>query len=64
MITNHDIEIAFVQAQNRINENLAEAQLQFMLPDMITMAEAIQHQRNKGKPKQVNVNNPIANEEI
>ena len=64
MITNHDIEIAFVQAQNRINEKLADAQLQFMLPDMENIRDAIQYQMKKGRPKQVNENNPIANEEI
>lgn len=58
MITNRDIEIAFVRAQVRINEQIENAQTEFMLPDMNRAAEAILNQIGTGKK------NPLANEEI
>lgn len=64
MITNHDIEIAFVRAQARINEKLEDAQAQFMLPDINEMAGVILSEVKRSTPKQDNLNNPIANEEI
>lgn len=64
MITNRDIELAFVRAQNRINENIENAQLQFMTPDLNRLAETLLHQMKKQSPRTVNENNPIANEEI
>lgn len=64
MITNRDIELAFVRAQNRINENLENAQLQFMAPDLDRISEALANQIKQKTPKQVNMNNPLANEEI
>jgi hypothetical protein len=64
MITNHDIEIAFVRAQNRINERLSLAQYQFLEPDMERFAETMTAQLRQGTPEQINTNNPIANEEI
>lgn len=66
MITNRDIEIAFVRAQNRINEQIEKAQMNFIMPDMIEMADALAtyaKRQTKTQPK-VNENNPIANEEI
>ena len=61
MVTNRDIEIAFVQAQNRINEIIENAQADFMLPDMERFVKAYQHQT---RATGANINNPIANEEI
>ena len=63
MITNRDIEIAFVRAQNRINENVERAQMQIMLPDMERTAELLMSLLKKGEPKQQS-NNPLTNEEI
>ena len=63
MITNHDIELAFVRAQARINEKLENAQAEFMLPDLNDTAGVLLAQI-KGKEPKVNTNNPIANEEI
>lgn len=63
MITNRDIEIAFVRAQNRINENLERAQAQIMLPDMERTADVLMSMMKKGETKQPS-NNPLANEEI
>ena len=63
MITNHDIEIAFVRAQNRINENVERAQAQIMLPDMEKVADLLIPLIKKGEPKQPS-NNPLTNEEI
>jgi len=63
MITNRDIEIAFVRAQNRINENLERAQVEFMLPDLENMAEVLLQMVGKNQTKQKS-NNPLANEEI
>lgn len=62
MITNHDIEIAFVRAQNRINEILDNAQANFYMDDLSAMADAMLGQL-KGKPEE-NASNPLANEEI
>lgn len=64
MITNHDIELAFVRAQNRINENLQRAQVEFMLPDMERMADIMLPLLRGKNPGQVNRDNPLANEEI
>lgn len=64
MITNRDIELAFVRAQARINEQLENAQAEFMLPDMNRMAGALLAQIKKSTPKKDNINNPISNEEI
>ena len=63
MITNRDIEIAFVRAQNRINENLERAQTQIMLPDMERTADVLMSMMKKGETKQPS-NNPLTNEEI
>lgn len=63
MVTNRDIEIAFVRAQNRINENLQRAQFEFMSDDMDLVADIMLKQLKGGKPKS-NPNNPLANEEI
>ena len=62
MITNRDIEIAFVRAQNRINEQLEKAQAEFMLPDMERVADVLIPMLKKGQP--VQEDNPLANEEI
>lgn len=61
MITNRDIEIAFVRAQNRINDQLENAQAEFYMDDMESMADALINQLKKGD---VNKTNPLANEEI
>ena len=63
MITNRDIEIAFVRAQNRINEKLENAQAQFMLDDMDRIADVLLP-KLKGKDQKKNLNNPLMNEEI
>ena len=63
MITNRDIEIAFARAQARINDNLEDAQIQFMSSDIERLTELLTMQNKRGKPKQ-NMNNPISNEEI
>ena len=60
MITNHDIEIAFVRAQQRINERIENVQSEFYLPDMMDMADMLIGQL-KGKSESPN---PLANEEI
>ena len=64
MITNHDIEIAFVRAQNRINENLERAQFEFMRPDLENTADILMPILKGQQPGQVNRDNPLANEEI
>ena len=64
MITNRDIELAFVRAQNRINENIEDAQIQFMGPDLNRLSEMLTKQLKGKSAKTVNQNNPIANEEI
>ena len=64
MITNRDIELAFVRAQNRINEGLEDAQIQFMAPDIDRISEMLMSQLKGKSPKTVNLNNPIANEEV
>ena len=63
MITNHDVEISFVRAQNRINERLEKAQAEFMLDDMEMIADTLLPVLKKGQPKKEK-NNPLANEEI
>lgn len=60
MITNHDIEIAFVRAQQRINDQIENAQAEFYMPDMENMADMLIGQM-KGKEENPN---PLANEEI
>lgn len=60
MITNRDIEIAFVRAQQRINDQIDNAQAEFYMPDMEDMADMLVKQL-KGKPENPN---PLANEEI
>ena len=64
MVTNHDIEIAFVRALNRINEELDKAQMEFMLPDLEQMADDFIAVKRKKSPQPMNLGNPIANEEI
>jgi len=64
MITNRDIELAFVRAQNRINEGLEDAQIQFMEPDLDRLSEMLMKQLKGKSQKTVNQNNPIANEEV
>ncbi len=64
MITNRDIEIAFVRAQNRINEKIENAQAEFYLPDLGDMADMLISQLKGNTPKKINMDNPIANEEI
>lgn len=69
MITNHDIEIAFVRAQKRINERIENAQAQFYMDDVIQTMETLTEVKvGKDIPmdaeKAAFINNPIANEEI
>ncbi len=64
MITNRDIEIAFVRAQNRINEKIQNAQSRFLEPDAERFAEVMLAQMKQGRQPEINTNNPIANEEI
>lgn len=63
MVTSRDIELAFVRAQNRINEEIDKAQLNFILPDLVDMTDAMVAMMGGNQPKQ-NENNPLANEEI
>ena len=63
MITNRDIELAFVRAQNRINENLERAQMEFLMPDMDTFTDVMLKQLKGKKPDKAK-SNPLANEEI
>ena len=60
MITNRDIEIAFVRAQQRINDRIDNVQAEFYMPDMEDMADMLikQLQGETENP------NPLANEEI
>ena len=60
MITNRDIELAFVRAQDRINEQIENAQAEFYMPDMADIADMLIKQL-KGKTENPN---PLANEEI
>ena len=60
MITNRDIEIAFVQAQQRINEQIDYALAEIYIDDVSDMADMLVNQL-KGKTENPN---PIANEEI
>ena len=60
MITNRDIEIAFVRAQQRINELIDNAQAEFYMPDMADMADMLIKQLG-GEEKKTN---PLTNEEI
>lgn len=62
MITNRDIEIAFVRAQQRINEQIEKAQTEFYLPDVLDMMDAVMTVERKQTGE--NRNNPLANEEI
>lgn len=64
MITNRDIELAFVRAQNRINEELENVQTQFILPDLIEMVNTLATSMKKNRKPVMNENNPLANEEI
>jgi len=68
MITNRDIEIAFVRAQNRINEELDNAQAEFMLPDIIeatgAMYGAFEKNNRINNMNFQELTNPLANEEI
>ena len=60
MITNRDIEIAFVRAQTRINDQIDNALAEIYMPDLEDMADALANQL-QGKAENPN---PIANEEI
>lgn len=60
MITSRDIEIAFVQAQNRINETIGGALLDFSMPDLAGQLSRMLS-KVKTEPLQ-NENNPINNE--
>ena len=60
MITNRDIEIAFVRAQNRINDQIDNAQAEFYMPDIKDMADMLIKQLKGGETP----TNPLANEEI
>ena len=64
MITNHDIELAFVRAQNRINEEISNAQVNFVLPDLVKATDAMVGMIRKKKGPDQNENNPVMNEEI
>lgn len=66
MITNRDIEIAFVRAQQRINDRIDNALAEIYMPDMANMADMLVNQLKGKTPKEIGVNpdNPIANEEI
>ena len=64
MVTNRDIEIAFVRAQNRINENLQRAQAQFMSDDMEMIADVLLPLLKGQRKSKVNLDNPLTNEEI
>ena len=61
MITNHDIEIAFVRAQTRINEQIEIAQAEFYKADLNDMADMLIKQLKGNSPKN---SNPLTNEEI
>ena len=60
MITNRDIELAFVRAQDRINELIDNAQAEFYMPDMADMADMLIKQLGGKEEKP----NPLTNEEI
>ena len=60
MITNHDIEIAFVRAQIRINEQIENAQAEFYKSELSDMADMLIKQLGGSKKN----SNPLANEEI
>lgn len=60
MITNRDIEIAFVRAQQRINDQIENAQALFYKHDMEDAVDILINQL-KGKKE---APNPLANEEI
>lgn len=64
MITNRDIEIAFVRARTRINEEIDKAQIDFIMPDIMEDVNAMAGMVKKRIPRVQNENNPIANEEI
>ena len=63
MITNHDIEIAFVRAQARINEQIEDAQVRFILPDLVETVNTLAEAGRKNR-KPTGNENPLANEEI
>lgn len=60
MITNRDIEIAFVRAQQRINDQIDNAQAEFYMPDLEDMADMLIKQLKGGEAP----TNPLTNEEI
>lgn len=60
MITNRDIEIAFVRAQQRINDQIDNAQAEFYMPDIEDMADMLIKQLKGGETP----TNPLTNEEI
>lgn len=60
MITNHDIEIAFVRAQTRINEQIENAQGEFYKAELSDMADMLIKQLGNSKKN----SNPLTNEEI
>ena len=60
MITNHDIEIAFVRAQIRINEQIENAQGEFYKAELSDMADMLIKQLGSSKKN----SNPLAKEEI
>ncbi len=60
MITNRDIEIAFVRAQQRINDQIDNAQAEFYMPDLEDMADMLIKQLKSGEAP----TNPLTNEEI
>ena len=60
MITNHDIEIAFVRAQIRINEQIENEQAEFYKSELSDMADMLIKQLGSSKKN----SNPLANEEI
>ena len=60
MITNRDIEIAFVRAQIRINEQIENAQAEFYKSELSDMADMLIKQLGSSKKN----SNPLANEEI
>lgn len=67
MVTNQDIELAFVRAQNRINEGLDRAQFNFYLPDLVRATDEIVAMmgKNQERPKRAEDANPLAmNEEV
>ena len=64
MITNRDIEIAFVRAQNRINEQFERAQAELMMPDMEMVADVMTPMLKRQPSAPRGQTNPLTNEEI